>query len=79
MIKQRKDPGTCRNKKEKATQEEKNNTTRRKTQKVLVKEGRLMTKQEIPKQQKKILSTTERRWLENIPTTGYKRNQTILD
>ena len=66
MIKQTKDAGICRNKKEKATQ--KNNSTtwenepecsseRRKTKEISAKGKTIQTKQDIPKQRKKILST----------------------
>ena len=57
-------------------------------QEVKAKEGRLeistngktiQTKQDFPKRRKKILSTIGREWHENLPTTGCKRNRTILD
>ena len=38
----------------------------------------IQTIQDIPKQRKKSTSTTGR-FQENIPTTGFKRNRTILD
>ena len=52
---------------------------RRKIKEISTKGKTIQTKQDIPKQLKKILSTIEREWYENIPTTGYKRNRTILD
>ena len=89
MIKQRKNAGTCRDKKKKATQEKNNNTTwgnkqestgeSRKIKDISTKGKTIQTKQDILKQRKKILSTTGRRWHENIPTTGCKRNRMILD
>ncbi len=88
MIKQRKEDGIRRNKKEKSTQE-KNNTTwgnkpgstgeRRKTKEISTKNKTIQTKQDIPKQPKEILSTIEMRWHENIPTTECKRNWKILN
>ena len=52
---------------------------RRKITEILTKGKNIQIKQKIPKQQKKILSTTERRWHKNIPTTRCKRNRKILD
>ena len=52
---------------------------RRKIKEISTKVKTIQTKQDIPKQRKKILSTIGREWHENIPTTGYKRNRTILD
>ena len=59
MIKQRKDAGICRNKKEKSTQEKNNNTTwgnkpestgeRRKLKEISTKGKTIQTKQDIPK------------------------------
>ena len=89
MIKQRKDAGTCKDKKKKATQEKITIKLEEINLKFLAKEGRLkryrqrvtkmQIKQDIPKQRKKILSTSGRRWHENIPTTRCNRNRTILD
>ena len=88
MIKQKKDAGICRNKKEKATQEKITVQVKEMNQKVLAKEVRLEistkgktieTRQGIPKQRKKIPSSTGRKWHENIPATGCRRNRTILD
>ena len=76
-------------KKEKVTQEKNNNTNRvnkpekagerRKIKKISRKDKTIQTKQNIPKQQKKIQPTSRRRWHENIPITGCKRNRTILE
>ena len=52
---------------------------RRKTKEISTKGKTIQTKQDIPKQRKKILSTIGRDLLENIPTNRYKRNRTILD
>ena len=91
MIKQRKDAGTCRDKKEKATKEKMTIQLEEINLKVPVKEGRIerhrqksktiQTKQDIPKQRKEILPTSGggERWHGNIPTTRCKRNQTILE
>ena len=54
------------------------NGQRRKTKEISTKGKTIQTKQDIPKQRKKILSTIGRGWHENIPTPGYKRNRTIL-
>ena len=88
MIKQRKDAGTCRDKKEKAIQKN-NNTTwgnkpespgeKRYIKEISTKGKTIQTKQDIRKQRKKILPTSGRRQPENIPTIGCKRNGTILD
>ena len=69
MIKQRKDAGTYRNKKEKATQEKRKIQLEERNQKVLAKEGRLKRYRQRVKQYKvgnskttkKILPITERR------------------
>ena len=88
IIKQKKDAGICWKSREKATRE-KNSTTRgnkpkstgerRKPKKISIKGKTIQKKQDIPKQRKKISSTTVRRWHKNIPATGCKRNRTILD
>ena len=52
---------------------------RRKTKEISTKGNTIQTKQDIPKQRKKLLSLIGREWHENIRTTGYKRNRTILD
>ena len=52
---------------------------RMKTKEISTKGNTIQTKQDIPKQRKKILSTIRREAHENIPITGYKRNRTILD
>ena len=52
---------------------------RRKIKEISTKGKTIQTKQETPKELKKIQSTTGRRWHENIPTTRCKRNPTILD
>ena len=87
MIKQRKNIGICSDKQETATQE--NITTwgnkpestneRRKNKKIWRKGKTKQTKQDIPKQRKKILPTSSVRSYENIPTTECKRSWTILE
>ena len=77
------------NKKEQATQKKNNSTTwgnkpestgqRRKIKEISTKGKTIQTKQDIPKQRKKILSTIGKVWNENFPTTGYQRKRTILD
>ena len=72
MIKQRKNAGTSRNKKEMATQEKNNSTTwgnkpentgdGRNLKEISTKGKTIQTKAEIPRQRKKILPTSERRW-----------------
>ena len=87
MIKQKKDAGICRNKKEKAI-EEKNNTIwgnkpestgERKKIKEISTKSKIIDKTGHSKTTKKIQLTTGRRWHENITTTGCKRNRMILD
>ena len=51
---------------------------RRKTKEISTKGKTIQTKHDIPKQRKKILSI-KRELHENIATTRYKRNRTILD
>ena len=73
----------------KATREKNNSTTwgnkpegsgeRRETKEVSTKGKTIHTKQDIPKQRKKILSTIRGAWHKNIPTTRRQRNRTILD
>ena len=52
---------------------------RRKIKEISTKSKTIQTKQDIPKQWKKILPTSKKRWHKNIPTTGCKRSRTILD
>ena len=52
---------------------------RRKIKEISTKGRIIQTKQDFPKQRKKILSTIGRESHENIPTTGCKRKRTILD
>ena len=52
---------------------------RKKINEIWTKGKTIQTKQDFPKQWKKILSTIGREWLENIPTTRYQRNRMILD
>ena len=52
---------------------------RRKIKEISTKGKTIQTKQDIPKQWKKILSTIGREGHENVLTTRYKRNWTILD
>ena len=88
-IKQRKDAGTCRDKKKKRQHKKNNNSTwenkpestgeRRKIKKKSTKGKTIQTKPDIQKQRKEILPTNRRRWHENMPTTGCKRNRRILD
>ena len=56
-----------------------NNGQRRKIKEISTKGKTIQTKQDIPKQRKKILSTIGREWHENIPTTAHKRNRTVWD
>ena len=49
------------------------------TNEISTKGKKIKTKQNIPKQWKKILSTTGMAWHKNIPTTRRQRNGTILD
>ena len=80
MIKQRKNAEkNVGEKKEKATQEKTYNTTRgnkpestgerMKIKKISRKGKTIQTKQNIPKQRKKILPTSRGRWHKDIPTT----------
>ena len=81
MIKQMKDARIYWTKKKKAIREN-NNTTwrnkpestgeRRNIKEISIKGKRIQIKQDIPKQRKKILLTTGRRWHENIPTIECK-------
>ena len=81
-------PGICGSRMEKTTRE-KNNTTwgnklessgeRREIKEISTKGKTIQTKQGIPKQRKKILSTTGRAWHKNIRITRRQRNRTILD
>ena len=85
---EKKDAGICKKKKEKLTQE-KNSATwgnkpespieRNNIKEISTKGERIQTKQNIPKEWKKILSIKRRRWQKNLPTIGCKRNRTILD
>ena len=78
MVKQ-KDPGICGKGMEKTTREKNNSTTwrnkpegsgeRKETKEI----STIQTKQDIPKQRKKILSTIGRAWHKNIPTTRRQR------
>ena len=52
---------------------------RRKIKEISKKGKTIQTKQCFPNQRKKILSRIWRRWHDHIPTTGCKRNRTILD
>ena len=52
---------------------------RRKTEEISTKGKTIQTKQDIPKQRKKILSTIGRAWHKNIPTIRRQRNRKILD
>ena len=86
MIKERKDAGTSRDKKEMAKKEKNNDTTwgnkpestgeRRKIKEIPTKGKTIQTKQDIPKQRQKILPS--RRWHKNIPTTRCKRNWKLM-
>ena len=83
MVKQ-KDHGICGKGIEKKTWEKIALQLVEKNPKVLAKEGRLKgktieTKQDIPKQRKKILSTTGRAWHKYMPITRHQRNRTISD
>ena len=55
-----------------------NTGQRRKIKEISTKGKTIQTKQDIPKQRKEILSTIEREWHENTPTTGCKRYRAIL-
>ena len=91
MIKQNKNAGTCRDKKEKAIKKEKKITIQLQeiNQKVLTKEGTLNRYRNRVKQyrhnrtfqnnEKKSLLISGRRRHKNIPTSGCKRNRTILN
>ena len=52
---------------------------RREIKDILTKGKTIQTKQDIPKQRKKILPTTGRAWHKNILTTGHQRDQMFLD
>ena len=55
-----------------------NTGERRKIKEILTKGKTIQTKQDIPKQRKKIISATRRAWRKNLLTTGCQRNRTIL-
>ena len=52
---------------------------RRNIKEISTKGKTIQTKQNFPKQRKKILSTIGREWHENMPTAGRKRNRMNLD
>ena len=52
---------------------------RREIKEISTKGKTIQTKQDIPKQQKKILSTTRRAWYKNMPTTGRQRGRKFLE
>ena len=85
MIKQRKSTGTKIkkndiSKNDYTTQGNKPESTgeRRKIKKILRHGKTIQTKQDIPKQQEKILPTSRERWYEDRPTTGCKGSKILL-
>ena len=82
MIKQRKNTGKCRDKKEKAIQEKITIQLEEINQKVLAKEGRLKRYRQnrtFQNNERKFYLQMVGRCHENIPTTGCKRNRSILN
>ena len=86
MIKQKKNAEINRNRKEKTTQEKLTIQLEEIYQKVLAKEGRLKRYRQRVKQyrQNRTFQNNERKLHQqlggdDIPTTGFKRNRTILD